>query len=236
METVMNLNSLLNFITASAGNAHAKAETDEVSSTGFTQAEIAEHFGSSTRTVQRWLEALTDARVDLRVGWRGRQKVYRVYPRSAFDRPSFRNSRVKTLRVAEFCIMARVMDGCGWAAAARWHRAHANNLLAGEAQARRKEIEEQVARLLERVECSPSFGADPVPWSYVIDCLHMAILAERQVLIDMPGKQLIGLIGRVVYCGGDGEVWLQDGQKTDLGSVQKVLGVSDLEESILMAA
>jgi hypothetical protein len=223
METVMYLNSLVNLLTASAGS-------------GYTQAEIAEHFGSSTRTVQRWLKALTDARVDLRVAWRGRQTVYRVYPRSVFDRPSFHSSRVKTLRVAEFCIMARVMDGCGWATAASWHRAHANHLLAGEAQARRKEIEEQVARLLERVECSPTFGADPVPWSYVIDCLHMAILAERQVRIGMPGKQFIGLIGRVVYCGGGGEVWLQDGQKTDLGSVQNVLGVSDLEQSILMAA
>lgn len=106
METVMYLTSLVNFLTSSVGS-------------GYTQAEIAEQFGSSTRTVQRWLAALADARVDLRVGWRGRQKVYRVYPRSAFDRPSFRNSRVKTLRVAEFCIMARIMDGCGWATAAR---------------------------------------------------------------------------------------------------------------------
>ena len=64
METVMYLNSLVNFLTASAGS-------------GYTQAEIAEHFGSSTRTVQRWLKALTDARVDLRVAWRGRQTVVR---------------------------------------------------------------------------------------------------------------------------------------------------------------
>ena len=51
-----------------------------------------------------------------------------------------------------------------------------------------------------------------------------------------PNTGTFGLIGRVVYCGGGGEVWLQDGQKIDLGSVQNVLGVSDLEQSILMAA
>jgi len=70
----------------------------------------------------------------------------------------------------------------------------------------------------------------------LVDCIHMAILAGREVHICLPGQKLIGLVSRVVYQGGAGEVWLEDGQKTDLGAVQNILGLGDLEQSILKAA